>query len=213
VLKRVLIAVVLSIGIVVGVLMLPSGVGEVGFDGGTAFITLTVVGTKGERIVLDKQVPLTQSLMYEGIEIAYFEYVLEVEFDGSVDVAISASKVSALLNCDISCIVAKEWGILSQSVRPGERHEIASVNISASTFQNIAPSGEFQLKFVLSLEWQPLEAGGDFMFVDVTYPILRLQKVSDDPIVAPPDDPIVAPPGGGGYYILAVSFTPIVEER
>ncbi len=227
-LKKVVIVLVLVASVIfAGIVILPGGLGKVGFNGGTAYITTTVVGTNGERIVLEKQAALTQSIVYEGIEVASFEYAIEIEFDGSVDVEIGGSKIAARLNCDVSCIMMEEWGIPTQTLEPG-RHELAKVSLSASDIETVAPGGTFELKFIVSLQWRPATAS-EFKFLDITYPVMTLQSSAPDVVIPPtppddpddpydppddpPDDPYVPPGGGGGYYILAIDPVPKVEER
>ncbi len=208
--KKLIIVIVLVASVAMAGIFLTGGsFGEVGFNGGTAYLTTTVVGVNGERIVLEKQTALTQSLVYQGVEVDFFEYKIEVEFDGTVDVEIAASTVRARLNCDISCIVLKDWQLPSQTFSPG-RHEVANVNISAAAIEQIAPAnpgGEFELKFILELQWRPVGVGATYKFLDVEYPFLRLQKV--DVVIPPPGNG----GGGGGVVIQSVSLAPVVSER
>ncbi len=222
--KVAIILVLISSVVLASIVLLPGGFGKVGFSGGTAYLTTTVVGVNGERIVLEKQAPLTQSIVYEGIEVESFEYAVEIEFAGSVDVEIAPSTVRLRLNCDVSCIMAEEWGIPTMTVRPDERHELVRVSISAADIELIAPADiAFELKFILELQWRPVGAP-EFKFLDITHPIMRLQTSAPDIVIppTPPDDPVIDPPpvtppggggGGGGYYILSIDPVPRVEER
>ena len=209
--KKLIIVVVLIASVVMaGIFILPGSFGEVGFNGGTAYLTTTVVGVNGERIVLEKQTALTQSIVFQGIEVDFFEYKIEIEFDGTVDVEIAASTLRARLNCDISCIVLKDWQIPSAKFSPG-RSEIVDVNISAAAIEQIAPAnpgGEFELKFVLELQWRPVGVGATYTFLDIEYPFLRLQKV--DIVVPPPNGG--GGGGGDGVTIQSVSLEPIVMQ-
>lgn len=175
--KLLVVAVIIGAVIMAGLFLTSGGLGKIGFDGGTVYITTTVVGTNGERLVLEKQAPLTQSIVYQGVEVASFEYAVEVEFDGSSDVEIGASSIRSRLNCDVSCIVLKEWGIPAQTLQPG-RHEIASVSISAADIEVVAPSNSFQLRFEINLQWRPVEPGESFRFLDIQYPTIDLQLSS-----------------------------------
>ncbi len=208
VLKKLVIVLVLISSVVMAGIFITGGSfgGAVGFNGGTAYLTTTVVGVNGERIVLEKQAALTQSIVFQGVEVDFFEYKIEVEFDGTVDVEIAASTLRARLNCDISCIVLKDWQLPANTFSPG-RSEIANVNISAEAIERIAPAnpgGEFELKFVLELQWRPVGVGATYKFLDIEYPFMRLQK-TDDPVTILPDD--------GGITITDMSLTPVVSER